>query len=72
MKESTKYVMDKIAQSLLYLMKRTPIGSISICAIINEAEVSRNSFYRHFQDKDDILSSIISKNSQPYFSYSPM
>ncbi len=66
MKESTKYVMDKIAHSLLYLMEKTPIGSISVCAIINEAEVSRNSFYRHFQDKDDILRYYISSETEQW------
>ena len=50
MRESTKYVMDKITCSLIELMRETSLGNISICAIIENAEVSRNSFYRHFQD----------------------
>ncbi len=68
MKESTKYVMDKITCSLIELMNETPIGSISICAIIDNAGVSRNSFYRHFHDKDDILRYYISSETEQWLS----
>ena len=70
MRESTKYVMDKITHSLIELMNKTPIASISICAIIDNAEVSRNSFYSHFQDKDDILRYYISSETEQWLSES--
>ena len=66
MRESTKYVMDKITCSLIELMRETSLGDISICAIIENAEVSRNSFYRHFQDKDDILRYYISSETEQW------
>ena len=68
MRESTKYVMDRITHSLIELMNETPIGNISICAVIDNAEVSRNSFYRHFQDKDDILRYYISSETEQWLS----
>ena len=64
MKESTKIVKDNIVRALLKLMKKTPIDKISICAIIDQAMVSRNSFYRHFVDKDDILRYYISSETE--------
>lgn len=70
MRESTKYVMDKITHSLIELMRETPIGSISVCAVIDNAEVSRNSFYRHFRDKDDILRYYISSETERWLSES--
>lgn len=70
MRESTKYVMDRITQSLIELMTETPIGNISICAIIDNAKVSRNSFYRHFQEKDDILRYYISSETEKWLSES--
>ncbi len=70
MRESTKYVMDKITHSLIELMRETPVGSISVCAVIDNAEVSRNSFYRHFRDKDDILRYYISSETERWLSES--
>lgn len=72
MRESTKYVMDRITHSLIELMNETPIGNISICAVIDNAEVSRNSFYRHFQDKDDILRYYISSETEQWLSRTGM
>ena len=72
MRESTKYVMDKITCSLIELMRKTPLGNISICAIIENAEVSRNSFYRHFQDKDDILRYYISSETEQWLAKAGM
>lgn len=63
MKESTKFVMNNIATSLLKLMKSKSLNEISICEIVKTAEVSRNSFYRHFQDKDDIIRYYISSET---------
>ena len=72
MKESTKYVMDSITKALLTLMKDKPITSISICAIIDKSMASRNSFYRHFKDKDDILRYYISSETEAWLSSSPI
>ncbi len=55
LKQPTRFVMDNIAKALIHLMEEEEIDRISICAVIEEAQVSRNSFYRHFKDKDDIL-----------------
>lgn len=55
--------MDSIAASLLKLLKTKSIDEISICEIVETAQVSRNSFYRHFQDKEDIIRYYISSET---------
>lgn len=62
-KSSTKYVMDRIAGAMMKLMTQKPYQEISICEIVGEAKVSRNSFYRHFQNKDDVLRYYISSET---------
>ena len=66
MRGSTRIVMDRITAALLEIMKQVPIDEISICEIVEKAEVSRNSFYRHFQDKDDILRCYISSETEQW------
>lgn len=63
-KASTRYVMDSMAQALMTLMTEKPYLEISVCEIVDEAMVSRNSFYRHFQSKDDILRYYISAETE--------
>ena len=63
MKASTKYVMDSIARAAMKLMTQKPYKEISICEIVDQAKVSRNSFYRHFQSKDDALRYYISSET---------
>lgn len=49
-------VTESITTALLQLMKTKPFSKIQIQEIVNKAGVSRVSYYRHFDDKEDILS----------------
>jgi len=50
-------VREAIALALIQLMKRKPLTRISISEIVKVAGVSRSSFYRNFESKEDILNS---------------
>ena len=52
MSNMTKRVL---AASLKKLLKQTPLDKITIQDLVNEAEVSRKTFYYHFQDIYDLL-----------------
>lgn len=53
--EKNTYVMQQISQSTIELLKEHELSDISIRQITDRAEVSRNSFYRNYKDKEDIL-----------------
>lgn len=45
----------KLAESMKELMKSTPLDKITVTDIVENCEVSRQSFYRLFQDKYDLV-----------------
>lgn len=45
----------KITEALLSLMEKKDYKSISITDIVNEAHLSRVTYYRHFSTKEDII-----------------
>ena len=49
-------VRESIALALIKLMKKKPLPSISVSEIVQVAGVSRSSFYRNFESKEDVLS----------------
>lgn len=49
------YVCNAITQALIRLLKTRPLSAITIQEITDAAQVSRNSFYRNFDTKEDIL-----------------
>lgn len=53
--ERNTYVKNRITETTIRLLKEKPLTDISISEIIQEAQVSRNSFYRNYQEKEDIL-----------------
>ncbi len=53
--QSEKYVDEYIISALFDLMKKKKYDDISITEITNKAGVSRVSFYRNFNSKEDIV-----------------
>lgn len=53
--ERNTYVCNAITEALLNLLKAKRLDSINIGEITEEAQVSRNSFYRNFTSKEDII-----------------
>lgn len=53
------YVTEHITTAMLSLLRERPLEEISICALCDRAGVGRTSFYRNFQEKEDILKEYI-------------
>ena len=49
------YVTEHITAAMLSLLEEKPLSEISISELCDRAGVGRVSFYRNFQEKDDIL-----------------
>ena len=54
-RKTNEAVIESIILSLTDLLEKKRFDDISIVEIITHAGVSRNSFYRNFKSKDDIL-----------------
>ena len=59
-KDKNSYVKTKITATLLELLKEKELDKISISEITVKAEVSRVSFYRNYENKEDIIKEYIS------------
>ncbi len=53
------YVTEHITIAILALLKEKPLEAISISELCDRAGVGRTSFYRNFQEKEDILKEYI-------------
>ncbi len=65
-RKTTEDMMGDIAEALVDLMVDRPFDDVSICAIIDRAQVSRNSYYRHFGSKDDVLRHYLSSQTEEW------
>lgn len=54
-KERNSYVCNAITNALLEMLKKRDLSEITIGEITEKAQVSRNSFYRNFASKEDII-----------------
>lgn len=53
--------MKRIEDALVKLMQETPYENVSVTVICKEAGISRPTFYKNFNDKDEVISSIFKK-----------
>ncbi|MCD7954707.1 MAG: TetR/AcrR family transcriptional regulator [Lachnospiraceae bacterium] len=53
--ELNAFIKECITNSLIRLMEKTAFEDITITELVNDAGVSRASFYRNFESKKDIL-----------------
>lgn len=53
--QKNTYVKKQILTALLDLLKEKPLSDISISELTSRAEIGRVSFYRNYQNKEDIL-----------------
>ena len=49
------YVVERLTGALLALLKEKPLADISVSELCEMAGVGRTSFYRNYQEKEDIL-----------------
>lgn len=59
-----------IVQAFLRLLKKTPLEEISIKQIMNEAELSRQTFYQIFNNKEEILEHYLDTIFKEFISHS--
>ena len=53
--QKNTYVKKQILAALLDLLKEKPLSDISVSELTNKAKIGRVSFYRNYQNKEDIL-----------------
>ena len=53
--QKNTYVKKQILTALLELLKEKPLSDISVSELTNKAGIGRVSFYRNYQNKEDIL-----------------
>ncbi|MFA7672917.1 MAG: TetR/AcrR family transcriptional regulator [Clostridia bacterium] len=58
---------NRITEALLALMKQYPYKEITITQICQEAQIVRQTYYRNFDSKDDILKLYLDNMIQLYF-----
>jgi len=56
-----------IQNALFSLMKEMPYQSIRISQITERADISRSTFYLHYETKDDLLLSVVDEIIDEYF-----
>lgn len=54
--EKNTFVKEQITEATIALLNENEFSQISISQITTKAQVSRNSFYRNYVDKEEILS----------------
>ncbi|MFS1663523.1 TetR/AcrR family transcriptional regulator [Streptococcus sp. zg-JUN1979] len=59
---------DLFIRALLRLMHEKPLDEISIKEIVAEASLTRQTFYRHFTSKDDVLKTCLDQMYKECFS----
>ena len=53
------YVVERLTSSMLALLEEKPIAEITISELCGMAGVGRTSFYRNYEDKEDIIRAYI-------------
>jgi AcrR family transcriptional regulator len=61
-------VKDLIAKAFIRLLKKKDYHEITVVDIVTEAQSGRVSFYRNFQDKDDVLRYYITSETDKWLS----
>ena len=54
----TNLTQRNIRESLIALLEHTKFDLITVNQIVEQAEVTRSTFYRYYEDKYDLLSEI--------------
>ena len=63
-----QYTRKAIRQTFLEMLREMPFDKITVSALVNRCEVSSNTFYYHYHDIFDLLSSWLSDELAPLLS----
>lgn len=64
--KTNSFFTDCIAEALIELLNEKPLSSISVSEITEKAGVSRMTYYRNFESKEDILEKYIGRILEDY------
>ena len=62
-------IKEILAEGLLKLCETTPLNTITIQQLLNQTGVSRQTFYNHFADKNDLIQYIYLSKIIPEYNY---
>ncbi|MCQ2508369.1 MAG: TetR/AcrR family transcriptional regulator [Dorea sp.] len=54
-RQSTSYLKDDIAESLILLLQKKDLNDISVREITEKAGVNRSTYYRNYKNKQDVV-----------------
>ncbi len=60
------YVVEHLTSSMLELLKEKPISQISVSELCSMAGVGRTSFYRNYEEKEDIVKAYVKRLFQDW------
>ena len=63
----TRKTKDQLSKSLYLLLQEYPFDNITVNQIINHSHISRTTFYRHFHNKQDVLTYFFHNDIVPQF-----
>ncbi|WEV54719.1 TetR/AcrR family transcriptional regulator [Leuconostocaceae bacterium ESL0723] len=56
-----------IIETTINIMRTVPFSKLSVKEICQQADINRNTFYRHFHDKYDLLTAVFDVSFQAFF-----
>lgn len=62
---------DKVLLALLESLKKQPFSAISVAGLCKKAGISRNTFYKYFDDKNAVLDCLAEELNLAYNHYTP-
>ena len=65
------YTRDAIKKSFLQLLNERPLNKISVRSIVDACNISRNTFYYHYQDIPSLLEEIIHDAAESLIEQNP-
>lgn len=68
---TNEQVIQNVFDATLTLLKSQQLEEIRIVDIANLAEISRNSFYRNFDSKEDVLRRLVSRIAEEWYESLP-
>ena len=69
MNKASKHTKDMISLAIYALMHRMPYEEITVKQICQKADVSRMSFYRYYNQKDDVFVDYCDERFEEFYNY---
>lgn len=69
MSKRSEKTINKLYDGLAIILKNKPYNDITVQDILDEAKISRSTFYSHFKTKEELLLSVISHIFEHVFSH---